>query len=297
MVKGRAWTKAEDIACVKAFVIVSEDPKKGVSQKRADFMTAIFYVFSKFGKENHSDEFEQPGLWPCRSAQSVFQRYKRLKAECLRFEGEYRRASGSHLTGEPRDDDYVRIATAKVNLTSGKIQDSESGHIYEYVGTNAKSPGPAFEHLAVWKQLRETSLFQQLAVSKESQEDDSPDGTASTPEQDDIVSSEVSALPHPDTSASLKRPTGCKRAKKEKFVEANSAIAEGAAGMQAMAAASQERVRIQQESLKLERKKYLLELFSSAETPTAKRRRFFELTQDDALKELEESMSTVAENE
>jgi hypothetical protein len=25
MVKGRAWTKAEDMACIKAFVIVSED--------------------------------------------------------------------------------------------------------------------------------------------------------------------------------------------------------------------------------------------------------------------------------
>jgi hypothetical protein len=87
MVKGRGWTKAEDLACVRAFVIVSEDPQKGVCQKRVDFMTAIFSLFQSFGRENHSDEFDTSGLWACRSARSVFQRYKRLKAECIGFEG------------------------------------------------------------------------------------------------------------------------------------------------------------------------------------------------------------------
>jgi hypothetical protein len=90
MVKGRAWTKAEDMACIKAFVIVSEDAEKGVSQKRADFMNTVFTVFRKFGVENQPEEYNLPGLWPSRSVQSVFQRYKRLKADCLRFEGEFR---------------------------------------------------------------------------------------------------------------------------------------------------------------------------------------------------------------
>jgi hypothetical protein len=75
VVKGRAWTEAEEMACMKAFVIVSEDAEKGVSQKRADFMNAVFTVFRKFGRENHP-EYNVPGLWASRSAQPVFQRYK-----------------------------------------------------------------------------------------------------------------------------------------------------------------------------------------------------------------------------
>jgi hypothetical protein len=35
---------------------------------------------------------------------AVFQRYKRLKADCLIFEGEFRRVLGIHLTAEPHED-------------------------------------------------------------------------------------------------------------------------------------------------------------------------------------------------
>jgi hypothetical protein len=77
------------MACVKAFVIASEDAEKSVSQKRTDFVNTVFTVFRKFGIENHP-ECNVPGLWASRSAQPVFQRYKRLKADCLRFEGEFR---------------------------------------------------------------------------------------------------------------------------------------------------------------------------------------------------------------
>jgi hypothetical protein len=82
MVKGRAWTKAEAMACMKAFVIASEDTENGVSQKRADFMNTVFTVSRKFGMENHP-EYSVPGFWVSRSAPTVFQRYKRLKADCV----------------------------------------------------------------------------------------------------------------------------------------------------------------------------------------------------------------------
>jgi hypothetical protein len=134
--------------------------------------------------------------------------------------------SGIHLTGEPREEDFVRIATAEGNLASGRLSASESGNSYEYIGANAKSPnrqmlegspGPAFEHLAVWKQLRETSVFKMLPVAQTDQDGilafpDSPEGTAGTSEPDDIVSSDVSALP-PEKSQ-IERPTGCKRVKR-----------------------------------------------------------------------------------
>jgi hypothetical protein len=42
MVKGRAWTEAEEMACMKTFKITSEDTEKGVSQKRADLMNTVF---------------------------------------------------------------------------------------------------------------------------------------------------------------------------------------------------------------------------------------------------------------
>jgi hypothetical protein len=77
------------MACMKTFKIASEDTEKGVSQKRADFMNTVFTVFRKFGLENHP-EYSVPALWASRSAHPVFQRYKRLKADCLRFEGEFR---------------------------------------------------------------------------------------------------------------------------------------------------------------------------------------------------------------
>jgi hypothetical protein len=51
MVKGRAWTKAEEMAYLKAFVIASENTEKGVSKKRADFMNTVLTVFRKFGME------------------------------------------------------------------------------------------------------------------------------------------------------------------------------------------------------------------------------------------------------
>jgi hypothetical protein len=70
--------------------------REGVSQKRADFMNTVFTVFRKFGMENHPG-YNVPELWASRSAQPVFQRYKRLKADCLRFEGEF------HSLGNPPD--------------------------------------------------------------------------------------------------------------------------------------------------------------------------------------------------
>jgi hypothetical protein len=89
MVKGMAWTKAGEMACMKAFVIASEDAENDVSQKRADFVNTVFTVFRKFGMEYHP-ECNVPDLWTSRSAQPAFQIYKRLKADCLRFEGEFR---------------------------------------------------------------------------------------------------------------------------------------------------------------------------------------------------------------
>jgi hypothetical protein len=109
IVKGRAWTKADDMASMKAFVIASGDAKKGVSQKRADFLNTVFTV-RKFGMENNP-EYNVPGLWASRSAQPVFQKYKRLKADRLIFEGEFRRVSGIHPAAEPHED-FVRTATA-----------------------------------------------------------------------------------------------------------------------------------------------------------------------------------------
>jgi hypothetical protein len=111
----------------------------------------------------------------------------------------------------------VRIATANANLASGRLSSSESGNAYDYIGANAKSPGPAFEHWAVWKQLRETSLFKMLPVAQTVQDSvlallDSPEGTAGTSEPDDIVSPDVSALP--PVKSQIERPTGCKRAKR-----------------------------------------------------------------------------------
>jgi hypothetical protein len=74
-------------------------------------------------------------------------------------------------------------------------------------------------------------------------------------------------------------------------------MTEGAAGMRAMAEAAKKRVKIQKEPLQPEKKKYLLELFSNDETPAEKRRTFFQLTQDVALKELEEDTGTSTETE
>jgi hypothetical protein len=82
--KGRAWTKADDMASIKAFLIGSEDAEKGVSQKRIDFMNTVFAVFRKIGMENNP-EHNVPGFWASRSGQPVFQKYKRLKADCLIF--------------------------------------------------------------------------------------------------------------------------------------------------------------------------------------------------------------------
>jgi hypothetical protein len=121
--------------------------------------------------------------------------------------------SGIHLTGEPREEDFVCIATAEDNLASGILSAPESGNAYEYIGANAKSPGLAFERLSVWKQLRETSVFKMLPVAQTDQDGilaflDSPERTADTSEPDDIVSSDVSAI-LPEKSQ-IERPTGCK---------------------------------------------------------------------------------------
>jgi hypothetical protein len=115
--------------------------REGRQSETRGFMSAVFTVFGEFGVDNHPEEYNIPGLWPSRSAQSVFQRYKRLKADCLRFEGEFRRVSGIHLTSEPREKDFVCIATAKDNLASGILSASESGNAYDYIGANAKSSG------------------------------------------------------------------------------------------------------------------------------------------------------------
>jgi CRISPR/Cas system CMR-associated protein Cmr1 (group 7 of RAMP superfamily) len=88
---------------------------------------------------------------------------------------------------------------------------------------------------------------------------DSLEGTAITSEPDDTISSDVFALP-PEKFQN-ERQRGCKKAKRQRLSEAgeaDAAMTEGAAGMRAMAEAAKEIVKIQKESLKLEKKKYIL---------------------------------------
>jgi hypothetical protein len=74
-------------------------------------------------------------------------------------------------------------------------------------------------------------------------------------------------------------------------------MTEGAAGLRETAEAAKKRVKIQKGSLKLEKNNYRLDLFSNDKTPAEKRRTFFQLTQDAALKELEEDTGTSTETE
>ncbi len=84
MVKGKSWSKAEDLACAKAFVRASENPEKGVDQRYFVFVRDVFTQFLGLAPSEQPD-IERTGRWDARSPEAVAQRFKRIRSEAISF--------------------------------------------------------------------------------------------------------------------------------------------------------------------------------------------------------------------
>ena len=135
-----------------------EDPIKSTSQKTKTFAIkneddfVPHFLEDKTGKDL-SDQYH--------IGSSIFQRYKRIKNECLEFEKWYQRALAAALTGPPSPDDILIVVTALFdNFCAGTVQ-----NMYSFIGTDATSPGKQFQFQNCYGVLTTTQLWKAICVS------------------------------------------------------------------------------------------------------------------------------------
>ena len=155
---GKGWSSAENLRACKAFLIASEDPIKGTSQKAKTFALTIENAFSTL---LHEETKENGLLGQHRSGSSIFQRYKRTKKECIDFEKFHHRVLAADLRGSTSHDDILVVVTALYNnVCTGSVK-----NMYSFIGTDATSPGKRFQFQNCYTFLTSTQLWEAIRAS------------------------------------------------------------------------------------------------------------------------------------
>lgn len=102
MGKQARWSPAEDIACCRSYLRVSEDPLVGANQGKEVFEARVQVQFARLVPEEA--DAKQNEIRFARSGRSVVHRYKQIKTACMELDGKRRMVVAANLTGAPEDD-------------------------------------------------------------------------------------------------------------------------------------------------------------------------------------------------
>lgn len=212
-----------------------------------------------------------------RSGDAIVQRYKKVRAEALRFESCLRSIKSAKPTGDPTAADLERAATAVLNGVAD-VRD-----MYSYFGDKGKDPGKAFPFPAPLAYLRTTSQWQLMQAAQP------PEGVTLGGNHGSSVTAGTSASGSDDLSAEvspskLERPVGAKRA--HMTADLSKALSREAEGIEALAAAANKRARTTEKLYELEKMKAHLQLFEMPGTDLSLRQELVQRMQRDVLREL-----------
>jgi hypothetical protein len=91
-----------------------------------------------------------------RSVDAVLQRYKKVRAEALKFEGFLKIIRSGRPTGDPRTEYMERVVTAMYN---GRAEESD---MYSYMTENPADPGREFPFLKCLYYLRTATQWRMM---------------------------------------------------------------------------------------------------------------------------------------
>lgn len=300
------WDSKASLFACRATVRASENPVKGVGQKKKSFEDEVYREFKLLVDEAVAAGDKTAARYLDRQASAVRQRYVKVRGACITFNRSLKMIKAAEPTGSPSEDDMWNAALA-VHNEAGGVKD-----MYSYFGLHGAARGDAgdpfpyaleFKFLVQtnqWKLAEASSPSKQCASSSVVDEARMEQSNSSDPEDSDEdlpTSAEGAADEVAKSRSASKRPLGKKKAQER--MDMTRAIGRGAKGIEALAEASRKRTKLSCELLAIEKMKVRMQLFSMPGGSEADRTKFVQLMQAEALQELagngpQESSSTIA---
>ena len=160
MGSGRGWSTLESVFACKAFVRASEDPIRGNARRTSAFQDRIAFFYSKLIEEEKRTTPEWTAT-ATRTGSAVFQHFKKVKREVLRFEGLYNSVKRCELTGSPSEECILLITTGLYNKTVSYAD------MYCVVQGKYNRPiGLPFPYMDCWRWFHDTNMFRFIAAAQ-----------------------------------------------------------------------------------------------------------------------------------
>ena len=294
---GTRWDSKASLFACRAYVRASENPLKGVGQKKKCFEEDVFREFKLLVEEAVAAGDKKAARYLERQASAVRQRYVKVRGACISFSRCLKMIKAAEPTGSPSEDDMWNAALAIYNEAGG-VKD-----MYSFFGLHGTARGDAgdpfpytleFKFLVQtnqWKLAEGTSPSKKPPASLTASGADAGTGQENSSnedsEEDVPVSADGAAEEVAKSRPSAKRPLGKKKAQER--MDMTRAISRGAKGIESLAEASTKRTKLSTELLSIEKMKARMQLFSMPGGSAANREKFLEMMQAEALREMERS--------
>lgn len=141
------------MAC-RAFLSASENARRGVNQKLAFFKGRIKKLFDRIQFETTGSSTKYVG-----TGSALFERYKKIKKECIVFEGCKQRVKQARLTGNPTDEQILHASTALYNKRANIRV------MYKTLNGDPVYCGKTFVIISAYKYMRSINLWSHVMAA------------------------------------------------------------------------------------------------------------------------------------
>lgn len=303
---GKGWSQHETKTACRAYIVISEDPRRGSGRKKDVFVAAVLEEYKRLIPEVQCAD-GLPHVY--RTGDAICQRFRKARAECLKYESILKQIRNRKPTGSPSNEDINRAALAIYN------GESTIGQMYTFLRGRTVDGGSEFQFKEALDFLRSTHTWNLLLESQRDSEKNQLDASAhlvdeinqrpddrerdnsmilsdirpsDTPVNDNENTDPVAHSPASKEKA--KRPIGKKRALDNSTHAA--ALHKGANAIERLAQASAKRTKLAEDMLKVEEERSMIDLFSMPDTNPELKKKFMELSQLKALAKLQSQIST-----
>lgn len=292
MGSGKGWSQKETLFACRAYLIASEDPRRGSNKKKETFSKAVCDEYQNVVRTASNDDSL---TYVERSGEAICQRFRKARCECLKLEGLVKQVESRQPTGAPTDEDIERAALAVYN------GEDTIGQMYSFLLSRTVDVGPEFPFKQALTYLRSTHTWVLLLQSQQDREKKNATiqqlngqtaNTGNEAQEGESVVESVTESPTPQTPSAPsdkgERPTGKKRALE--LSKQSMALHKGATAIDKLAEASCKRTKLAEEMLQVDKQRSLIQLFSMPDTNPLMKEKFMRLSQEKALDDLERQM-------
>lgn len=154
---GKGWSQTETKTACRAYIVISEDPRRGSGRKKEAFVATVLDEYKRLIQQLQRDD----GLPHVdRTGDAICQRFRKARSECLKYESILAQIRNRKPTGSPSDDDINRAALAIYN------GESTIGHMYTFLRGRTVDAGSEFPSKDAIEFLRSTHTWNMLLESR-----------------------------------------------------------------------------------------------------------------------------------